>query len=136
MPLSVVFIILGILTTPSILCHTYLRPPPLTLLPPACLPDSTGAAMNIFGAPVGLDQPPVVSRISALQYRVVVYNNKPRAPAGDEMDMRVRQDLLFQLKALETSLPPELRYETNPNRQTTQIKYGSLPLPFQKRSFH
>jgi hypothetical protein len=79
--------------------------------------------MNIFGSPVGLDQPPVVSRISSLQYRVVIYNNKPRAPAGDEMDMRVRQDLLFQLNALETSLPPELRYETNPNRQTTQIKY-------------
>lgn len=78
--------------------------------------------MNIFGAPVGLNQPPVVSRISALQYRVVIYNNKPRAPAGDEMDMRVRQDLLFQLNALETSLPPALRYETNPNRQTTQIK--------------
>ncbi|KAH6844696.1 hypothetical protein B0I37DRAFT_433210 [Chaetomium sp. MPI-CAGE-AT-0009] len=105
-----------------ILCHTYLRPPPITLLPPACVPSTPGTPTNVFGPPVGVGQPPVVSQISALQYRAVIYNNKPRAPAGDEMDMRVRQDLLFQLNALETSLSPDLRYDTNPNRKTMQIK--------------
>ncbi|KAK3291013.1 uncharacterized protein B0H64DRAFT_446811 [Chaetomium fimeti] len=83
---------------------------------------ATHTGPNVFGPPAGLGQPPVVSRISALQYRAVIYNNKPRAPIGDEMDMRVRQDLLFQLNALETSLSPNLRYDTNPNRKTTQIK--------------
>jgi hypothetical protein len=63
-----------------------------------------------------------MNQVSALQYRVLKYNCEPRGPVGDEMDMRVRRDLFFQLAALEASFPSHLRYRENLTPQTIHLK--------------
>jgi hypothetical protein len=65
----------------------------------------------------------MANEVSLLQYRVMLYNETPRGPIGDEMDMRVRRDLFLQLTALQTtSLPPHLLHRHNLTPQTTQLQ--------------
>jgi hypothetical protein len=69
--------------------------------------------------------------VTAIYYRVLNYNQSPRGPPGDEMDMRIRDDLLLQVTGLEISLPPHLRYNENvaPTPAMIYAKYTTQPLP-------
>lgn len=85
------------------------------------------------GSPLGLQslEPhftlgalPASNLVSALQYRVMHYNQSPRGPPGGEMDMRIRDDLLLQVTGLDISFPPHIRYNENlaPTPPTIYIK--------------
>ncbi len=112
----------------------YLKVPPIS---PPSIPYSHDTASNatinsdIIGSPFGSNsaQPPIApgtlpmaNQISLLHYRVMRYNQQPRGPVGDEMDMRVRRDLYLQLTALETSSPTHLQHHNNPTPQTIHLK--------------
>jgi hypothetical protein len=92
------------------------------------------------GSPLGLQslEPhfaagtlPASNLVTALYYRVLNYNQSPRGPPGDEMDMRIRDDLLLQVTGLEISLPPHLRYQENvtPTPGMIYARYTTQPLP-------
>lgn len=61
-----------------------------------------------------------------MQYRVMKYNSEPLGTIGDELDMRVRNDLLFQLRALENALLPEFDCSKPIDGHTIQLKYEFL----------
>ena len=118
----------------SLISDMFLKVPPIC--PPSIpyLRDTTrNATINtdILGSPFGPNspQPPIApgtlaiaNQISVLHYRVTRYNQTPRGPVGDEMDMRVRRDLYLQLTALETSFPAHLQHHNNPTPQTIHLK--------------
>lgn len=116
------------------LSHTYLCPPPILAPSLPCFHDDSGGVeinTDIFGSPFGPTSPKppitpgttqVANQISSFQCRVMHYNASPRGAVGDEMDMRVRNDLLLQLAALEATLPPHLRHRENLTPQTIYLK--------------
>ncbi|KAK4243215.1 hypothetical protein C7999DRAFT_18410 [Corynascus novoguineensis] len=113
----------GIFNFECILCHTYLKPPSVNLLPLAYFPGDTDSSQS---APNQVQRKlrtvPPTNRISDMQYRVMKYNSEPLGTIGDELDMRVRNDLLFQLRALENSLLPEFDCSELIDGHTIQLK--------------
>ncbi|KAL2179575.1 uncharacterized protein P884DRAFT_275895 [Thermothelomyces heterothallicus CBS 202.75] len=113
----------GIFNFECILCHAYLRPPPINLLPLAFFPGDTDGSRSTPGkAQIAPRVVPATNRISDMQYRVMKYNSDPIPPVGDESDMRVRNDLLFQLQALKISLIPNPVDSETQDRHTILVK--------------
>jgi hypothetical protein len=86
---------------------------------------------DILGSPFGPNSPqppvapdalPIANRISHLHYRVMHYNQSPHGTVGDEMDLRVRRDLYFNLKVFESSCPAHLQHQNNLTPQTLHLK--------------
>lgn len=107
----------------SVVCHTHLRPPSIRLPPLAFFPDGTDDSQSTPGQPQAAGRvAPATNRISDMLYRVLTYNCDPIPPVGDESDMRVRNDLLFQLQVLENSVIPNASDPDAWNRHTTLVK--------------
>ncbi|KAL2163811.1 hypothetical protein VTH06DRAFT_5870 [Thermothelomyces fergusii] len=114
----------GIFNFECILSHAYLRPPPIDSIPLSFFPGDADASRSTPGQQpqVANRVVPATNRISDMQYRVMKYNSDPIPPVGDESDMRVRNDLLFQLQALERSLIPDYTDANTWDRRTMLIK--------------